>query len=114
MNNDFKQLIDNWKNEKNIFENKNVWKLNATIKQNEYLLLFEINATFKFNRQTETVKISKLFQTLAQNDNALRYEGDIYRLKSLFTQLESDFTLKLEEAINKHIKDISALDKQEI
>lgn len=114
MKNELVQVIQDWKNKQIFIEIKNIWKLNTSIKPNEYLLLIEIAAVLSFNGQKEIVKISKLFQTLAQNDSTIDLNTDIHRLKRLFEQIDVEFLLKTEEAMNKYINNLSTLEKEEI
>jgi len=114
MKHEFLETIHKWKNQKQFFESKKVWRLSSSIKSNEYLLLIEVSTVCKFNGFQEKVEISRYFQTLAQNDSELNSNGDIFRIKKLFEHLDLEFACKIEKSINNHLFDINTSNKKEI
>lgn len=93
-------IIDDWLSTALIRDSKSVEIHDSPIKQDEFMIVFTIDANIEINHIVSRVVARKRFFTIAQNDAKLDPEGDVNRLKDVLVALDVLFMGEIDAQVS--------------
>ena len=103
MNQELENKLNEWR-KKDELVLRNFECLETTLIEGENLIRLSISLNINFDNEQKKIEVSKLFQTIAQSNEKLNSQGDIYTLEKISNCLENDFW----EMYNKTIEELLA------
>lgn len=103
MDEELQQLINNWQEGNNQLGDNNVKPLDNSFKDGEFTFLLTKSIDLNHIQIPERIEVSRIFGTLAQNDETINANGDTHNFNRLVENIEREFADELSATIKEYI-----------